>query len=325
MILLIVFFSSPVYATTWHVPADFDSLSTAMDVAQDGDTILIEAGTYPGPFSLVKDLTLVGDIYEPGAVVLEVTSFVIGAPTMARLEGLTFSGENTPGSCLVTGTARISDCHFENFQMEDTWGITFFFSDVEFRRCLVRDNNNYASMFWVTNSGDVAFFECEFMNNSGAMGSAITCGGSGFLLIKDCFFSQNHATGRGGAVYASQFIEIENSRFEGNIAGSFGGAIFCEDIHILNCSFTNNSAANGGAVGVDQAAHIGIENTDFSNNTASVAGPQGFTTSVGFVDMVCCLADLDLWEGQGEVTLDNDGCTVGTHQISLEAVKAMFR
>ncbi len=324
-ILLIIFSAAPAWATTWHVPADFDSVCTAMDAALDGDTILISAGAYPGPFSLNKDLTLIGDVDDPGSVILEVASFQVGPPTQAHLEGLTFSGGNFPTMAVMIGTVFINDCHFENFQMEAPWGITIFHSDAEFRRCRVRNNSNSISMFWISNNANVAFYQCEFLNNSGMMGSAITKNGHGNLLIQDCFFSGNHASNAAGAVLGGSNISINNSRFEGNTAGSNGGAIYLEDGVILDCSFIGNSASQGGALAMDQACDVYIENSDFSNNTASVAGPQGFTISLGFVNMVCCLADLDLWEGSGEVTLDNDGCTVATQQLALESIKIMFR
>lgn len=325
LVLLVVFAAVPAWATTWHVPADFDSVCTAIDTALDGDTILISPGTYPGPFSLNKDLTLIGDSQGPGSVILEVSNFWIGPPTLAQLEGLTFSGGNSLNIGAVTGTVHFSDCIFENFQMEDTWGITFFHTEAEFHRCLVRNNHNYASMFWVSNSGNVAFYECDFLNNSGMMGGAITNGGNGFLFIKECFFFQNHTTGRGGAVFGAGPVGIENSLFENNSAEGQGGAVYHEEGNILNCTFIGNSASHGGALAMDQGCDIYIENTDFSSNSASVAGLQGYTVSLGLVNMVCCQANLGLWEGSGQVTLDNEGCIVATQKLSLEAIKAMFR
>ena len=312
-------------ATTWHVPADFDSVSTAIEAAFDGDTILIAPGNYPGVFSITKDLTITAGDADDGSVILEINSFWVGPPSLARLEGLTFSGENIPGQCAVTGNVRISDCGFENFQIVNTWGINLLYAEVEFHNCLVRNNHNETSMFWVGNGGQVEFHGCEFTDNSGMMGSAITLAGTSSLLIQECFFSQNHTTGRGGAVFGSSLIEIDSSRFEGNSSDSQGGAVYAEDCRITNCSFTGNSAAEGGALAIDQSGELYLENTDFSFNTASLAGPQGFMVSVSFVEMVCCLADLDLWSGNGQVTLDNEGCAVGTRQVTLEAFKAMYR
>jgi len=326
LFLLLLFSAMPASATTWHVPADFDSVSTAIEAALDGDTILIAPGTYPGPISFNKALTLTSGTMDPGIVILEVTDFFLDGSSLTRFEGLTISGVNSANSAFLTGTLQFNDCRFEGFHFTNAWGITFFYADVKFHRCTILNNNNDSSMFWLNNGTVAEFSSCEFLDNT-STGGVIHQFGSQDVFIQNCLFSNNHSM-MGGAIYGTSGMLIESTRFDGNSASGPGGAIYADGnrpCSIINCSFVGNSAEYGGAMAFGQGHEVYLENTDFSANSASEAGGQGYFTSVSFVHMVCCLADLSLWEGVGQVTLNNDGCTVETQRTTLGELKAMFR
>lgn len=326
LFLLFLFTALPASATTWHVPADFDSVSTAIEAALSGDTILIAPGTYPGPISFQKELILTSGTSNPNTVILEVTDFFLDGLNNTRLEGLTISGVNSTSSGFLTGTIQFNDCCFEGFHFAEDGRISVIFADVKFHHCTIQNNTNEYFMFWL-GSGTVAEFSgCEFLENTNIAG-VIYQFGTGDVIIRDCLFRNNHAI-QGGAIRGTGGMQIFSSRFEGNSASYAGGAIFADGnspCHITNCSFVGNSAEVGGAIALGQAHELFLENTDFSANSASSAGDQGYLISINFVEMVCCLADLDLWEGYGYVTLDNEGCTVSTRQTTLEGIKAMFR
>lgn len=332
-LLFLVIFSiaASASASTWHVPADFDSVGCAIEAAAHGDIIMIAPGTYTTPFTIYKDLTVKAGSVTPGSVKLNVTSYSLHPPTLLHLEGLTFSGEGCSPVAMITNTVRIFDCEFENFQLGNQ-GIFVSHADVAFHRCLMQNNNNDSSTFWLSSCESVEFYQCQFLNNSGGLGAAIKDVGCTSVTIRECFFSQNQAVSHGGAIHGCSEMLIESCRFQGNSSSARGGAIYgtgSGDCKIVDCTFIANSAAHGGAVGMDQVFDFQIENTDFISNTASKSGPQGYTNIGGRVSMICCLADPTLWSGDGTVTLENDGCIVGIHQGTqqgtLESVKAMFR
>eukprot|EP00698_Gefionella_okellyi_P014665 TRINITY_DN4071_c1_g1_i1.p1 TRINITY_DN4071_c1_g1~~TRINITY_DN4071_c1_g1_i1.p1 ORF type:complete len:414 (+),score=91.89 TRINITY_DN4071_c1_g1_i1:1239-2480(+) len=102
--------------------------------------------------------------------------------------------------------------------------------------------------------------QCTFVNNSATYGGAIalppaSAAGQTFssLTIVDCLFVNNSATVSGGALLASvqNDVEIVNSTFQGNSAGQCGGAVAVANVAMFQqCTFAQNSAGSGGAIGV---------------------------------------------------------------------------
>lgn len=326
--LLLLFFVSPIWAATWHVPGDFESISAAIDAAENLDTIFVADGTYAGSFRLNKDLTIIGNVDSPEAVVLELDAFSITPPSLASCEGLTFSGTNCQGSTTILGTVRIRDCVFESFQLDSPQGIFFLYTDAEFHRCRVLNNHNVHTMFYTTLEAHVSFFDCQFENNSGNFGGVLSQNGNHPAHFKNCLFRQNHAALGGGAIHGKGDLIIESCLFEQNSTDGKGGGVFADGNHqhqIINSSFVGNYAAEGGAIATEYVPWIDLENTDFSLNSATISGPQGFTTYAATINMVCCLADLQLWVGDGYITLNNDGCSVASERVKWGHVKALYR
>ncbi|MBP3791667.1 MAG: hypothetical protein ILA26_06525 [Methanobrevibacter sp.] len=121
---------------------------------------------------------------------------------------------------------------------------------------------------------NVYFFNCSFIDNDGASGGAINWQGKDGGLT-DCTFKSNSATSNGGALYVGNPVEIQNCEFIENTARFFGGAVYVPDSItdqlIAESTFTNNSAAHGGAV------YLGgkkgdIANSKFNENHAEREG-----------------------------------------------------
>jgi predicted outer membrane repeat protein len=326
---LFLFASTPgADAATWYVPGDFDTVTEALEAALDGDTIEIAPGTYGGEFRLEKDLTLVGDPDAPETVVLQLTAFSVAAPTSASLSGLTFAGAQCPDMGLITGQATFSACVFREFSIHQSWGIVLLMADVLFSDCLITQNSNLYSAFWVIHNARADWVDCRFLDNTGLMGAAITQFGDGSSTLRRCELSGNHATVGGGALRGCSGWTIDSCLFAGNTSDGAGGAILGEGnqaCQISNCTFTDNLAAQGGALATDEPYFaFALANTDFTDNQAP-EGPDGYIFLGCDVDLTCCATDLELWAGAGQVNLDNEGCSVGTRAISWDGVKALFR
>ncbi len=108
-------------------------------------------------------------------------------------------------------------------------------------------------------------------------GGAIRHRGTGLLTLRDCDFSINHASGRGGAVAAFGPLEVLNCRFAGNSSSdqlNGGGAIYTAGgAHIQESRFSANISAGYGG-GVDADGSISIVSCLLENNGA-VAGGGG--------------------------------------------------
>jgi len=151
-----------------------------------------------------------------------------------------------------------------------------------------------------TNSSDPNMSNCAFSNNSAREGGAV-CNNYSKPNITHCIFSGNEAdyygggisneyssgpnvtncifsnnsSVEGGAVYNySSSPNITNCIFTGNIVDSSGGGMhnkYYSSVAVANCTFINNSAAEGGAVYNDYS-NPNITNCIFTGNKVNDYG-----------------------------------------------------
>jgi predicted outer membrane repeat protein len=108
-------------------------------------------------------------------------------------------------------------------------------------------------------------------------GVYITSAPSDALIVTDSTFTQNHAAGQGGAIYAQGArVAISGSTFQGNSAGSDGGALFIDDtamagtaLEVYVSSFSGNTATMGGAI-FASSSYITLANSFSGGNYASI-------------------------------------------------------
>ena len=118
-------------------------------------------------------------------------------------------------------------------------------------------------------------------NTSGKLGGALQLSGAGKTTITNTTFSENAAGTFGGAINATNTqVVAENVTFEGNKAASadgHGGALFVDgqgaSYTQASGKFVGNSAKkNGGAIRVQNGAHLDLTNVVFDGNTAVNGG-----------------------------------------------------
>ena len=118
-------------------------------------------------------------------------------------------------------------------------------------------------------------------NTSGKLGGALQLSGAGKTTITNTTFSENAAGTFGGAINATNTqVVAENVTFEGNKAASadgHGGTLFVDgqgaSYTQAGGKFVGNSAKkNGGAIRVQNGAHLDLTNVVFDGNTAANGG-----------------------------------------------------
>jgi len=147
-------------------------------------------------------------------------------------------------------------------------------------------------LFEFNNAGEYGGALCRESNATNGTGSnntfrsnhaGISGGGSAWMgvygvQINDYKFIDNTADVNGGAIYIADGSDnslINNSVFTGNAANELGGAIdiVADNIAIENSNFTDNHAANGGAIFVESdSGNTNITNDIFTGNGATQDG-----------------------------------------------------
>ncbi|MFT7668030.1 MAG: putative outer membrane repeat protein [Planctomycetota bacterium] len=241
----------------------FKDFNQALDVAQDGDSIHVEAGTYTGTSN--RNL-IIGDsgprnitIFSSGGAAtctmdLQNSGYafrVDGEGNHLRLRGLTImNGLSTgyPSSSLkvIDASATVEDCVFISCKDGAIYG-------------------------W----GDVNVIDCDFQNNTREMGGAAIISTNGLLRAKRCSFTGNTTMQSGAAVvldvHGGESL-LEQCIFRNNESQGSGGAIELThgNARIENCFFSSNTAARGGAIHTNDwfgSINLIVNSSTFVKNT----------------------------------------------------------
>ena len=144
----------------------------------------------------------------------------------------------------------------------------------------------------LNNGGDLSLTDCEFFNNvvvgAGTSGGAIANETTHKLSLRNCTFSGNQASGRGGGIYdGAGSLSATNCTFTGNTA-VMGGGIFIQTgsksdtFNILNCTLSGNTASittpgtGGGGILTTSNNTVSIGNTIVAGNIAPAGNPDAF-------------------------------------------------
>jgi parallel beta-helix repeat protein/predicted outer membrane repeat protein len=294
-------------AATFNVPGNYSTIQAAVDVASDGDEILVAPGIYTSSHP--------GHVVDTRSKAIAIRSTGGAAVTTINGEdvrrGLAcFSGE--VDSTIVEGftikSCFSSDYDYDNSGSISTWersggGILCHESSPTLTDCIIDANttNDDGGGIYCYSNSDPTINNCTISGNTGGgiycdgssptitectitnhSGSGIYCDG-GSPTITGCTISDNTTTRNGGGIYcySNSSPTITGCVISGNAAngtGLFdgGGGIYCQggSPTISGCTITNNTANGYGSSGTGgggiycYSSDPTITGCEISNNTA---------------------------------------------------------
>ncbi|MGI4789571.1 MAG: Ig-like domain repeat protein [Janthinobacterium lividum] len=202
------------------------TIQAAINSTLNGDTVIVEDGTYTGPGNVDLDL---------GGRSLMVSSQNGAATTIIDCGGNSnafhrafsfYSGE--------TGIVIRGFTIQNGYETNSGGGIVVSSANVSIQNCLIKNNvaSEGGGIYTDTYNGTtVSITNCQFVGNSAVYGGAIICFGysAGTTLIQNCLIAGNNATNFGGGIY--------------NDCTNTNGTIT-----IANCTLTANTAPTGGGM-----------------------------------------------------------------------------
>ncbi len=261
---LLLFLISPSQATIINVPADYDTIQAAIDVAIDGDTVLVQPGVYPDRISIegkeivlastwildgdttAIDSTLIGpDEFQWDWTFLGLVSLVNGEGFGAELAGFTVRNGYWSGIRIDGGSPKIHHCIIQDnrFEHHDAGGAgAGIFCDstsAEIYCNLIQNNTvgtnmGYAWGAGIGISGGAPEIHHNIISNNNA-GYGVGSGWHGFgggigcinteARIRDNQITCNHSSRSGGGIYIRESDAFISDNLISHNSGMNGAGI----------------------------------------------------------------------------------------------------
>jgi hypothetical protein len=265
---------SPCFARTITVddngPADFNNIQAAINDSDNGDTIIIQPGTYTGTgnrdISYLGKSVIVQSIDPNDSNITAATIIDCNSTEANPHRGFIFNNSEGANSQLIGFTIK------KAYYIWHGGGIYCDGSNPVIKNCII--NNcvaNCSSNIYQEHGGGIYL-----------LGSSPT--------ISHCIISENWANG-GGGIYCENNSNpiINNCMIVNNSVNNYGGGVNCWDSHpvISFCTIAGNSANIGGGINYYSAFTVnnciirGNSGGDFVKSTSSQVFPVVSYSDIG--------------------------------------------
>ncbi|MCP4581812.1 MAG: hypothetical protein GY839_09340 [candidate division Zixibacteria bacterium] len=261
LVLIAVIGSSlSVSATIIEVPVDQPTIQQGIDASSDGDTVLIQTGTYVENINFDGHNIVLGSLFLTTGDTSYISQTIIDGDSSESV--VKFENDEN-------ATTIISGFTIQNGYSENGGGINISYpSSPILKHLIVKDNQ-------AINGGGIYGFiqveNCVISHNSAEFGGG--CHGIYDGSISDCAIEYNGASQDGGGVFATNDLTLSNCIINGNSAfngGGIGDHSRGAGVSINDCSIINNSAINDG--GGVRAHYVDFINGICQDNTAGNNG-----------------------------------------------------
>ncbi|MCK4339279.1 MAG: T9SS type A sorting domain-containing protein [Candidatus Cloacimonetes bacterium] len=313
ILAILLFIHNLAFATIINVPGDKPTIQAGINIAVDGDTVLVERGTYIENINYNGKNIVVGSLF----LTTQDTSYISQTIIDGNQSGsvVTFeSGEDSTavlnGFTLTNGSGTYSDPPGSGLYFYWGGGIYFYYSSPVIKSIVISDNSSdYGGGIFFFNSSpilDNLTISNNFADNGGG---GITCGWNSSPSLKNIIVSDNSAGGAGGGIHFAYDVNpsLSNVIVSGNLAGNNGGGIVCfySSPSLKTVMIFNNSTDFGAGMSISHSNPI-LENVMISNNSAnSFAGGILMADSNPIFSNVTISYNWALHSGRGIHCLDN--------------------
>jgi hypothetical protein len=230
---------------------DFDTIQAGIDVASDGDTVLVASGEYV----ITEPITFRGKAItvksESGA---DETTIRMGTPTDIN-RGSVVVFENGEAIAAVLDGFTITGGRGSLVDSEEAWiwggGILFNASSGIVRNCTIEQNSadHCGGGLCCVYDSSVAMNNCIISENSATVesGGGVICWDNSSVTMTQCFINRNSAGNSGGGVFCGQISSgtMTACIISDNFATLSAGGVFCykrSSLAMTDCIVKGNTA-----------------------------------------------------------------------------------
>ncbi|MFC2088420.1 T9SS type A sorting domain-containing protein [Calditrichota bacterium] len=293
IIIILLFLTLSLSATIINVPANIDSIQGGINMAINGDTVLVQPGTYYENINFNGKNIVVGSLTLTTGDTSYISQTIIDANSRGSV--VTFGGEDSSavlcGFTITNGRSRIQGggilCYnsmptlaYLDISNNETHGFGPFFP------------YSYGGGIFLFNSHLTILNSLISNNDAGGYGGGIYCDSS-CLVLNNVIIKEDSAKGGdsfggyGGGIFLSNSnAEFNNVFIKGNDGDDGGGGILCinSNLDLLNVTISDNTGRNGGGIHCSRwdelqyidSSKIYLSNVTISNNYATGSYGHGF-------------------------------------------------
>lgn len=309
--ILCLFYLSILTATVIMVPVDEPTIQEGINATAEGDTVLVQPGTYieninfngnnitvASLFLTTQDSSYISqtiiDGNNDGCVVI----FENGEDSTAVLCGFTITNGFENGFYGGGITCRYNVCPsllnliiIGNDSEDRGGGILCMDSSLHLQDVIIASNgdNSWQGGGLYCLTSDIVLENVIISDNFATGGGGIYCNDNSNLILSNVTIVDNYAGQGGGIGCGSSNLTILNSTLRNNSA-SFGGAISCSSsiLDLENVEISNNQAIDsGGGIHSSYNCNLSLENVNLMHNSAGLYGGS-INLWQSALDMVDC-------------------------------------
>ncbi|MCK4357911.1 MAG: hypothetical protein KAW92_04085, partial [Candidatus Cloacimonetes bacterium] len=173
----------------------------------------------------------------------------------------------------------INHCSFSNNYADLGGALSFYNSSPVITNSYFSGNSAQYGGAYYGSGSSASFLYCTFENNSAVAndygyygeGGAISCRYSGVMDISYCFFLDNTADNKGGAISLETSLILRSCVIANNTSGDTGGGFNCNggSMSMYNCTITENVAQNyGSGINFESTSYPHLHNCIIYGNHA---------------------------------------------------------
>lgn len=292
ILTIILFLNSLAFATIINIPADQPTIQAGINTAIDGDTVLVQSGTYieninfngknivvGSLFLTTQDTSYISQTVIDGNQDGSVVTFESSEDSTAILSGFTITNgrgfDLNQGGGITINNSSNPTIENININSNDTWGHgggLFCCNSNPYLKSVEIKNGDafcYGGGVYCKNNSELTLEDVTISNNVASFGGGIYSENSTLILAK-CSITENSAENGGGIECHNSDISLRCVLINNN--GSFWGcAIYCKDnssVNLCNLTIADNYAqATCGGILCSSGSNISLVNTIMWNDT----------------------------------------------------------
>ena len=257
--------TASVAAATINVPGDLPTIQDAIDVAANGDEVVVAPGIWTGTGQNVVDF-LGKSITVRSSNGPDVT--FIDGQNLRR--GVTFSGGETSSSIIKGFTVRNGLVPSSSTSSE-------------------------GGGIWCAANTSASIIDCMITGNMAWAGAGVMLRGtnsvSGCTIVNNNTHDDTSVNSYGGGIYCLGNSIVTNCDIDSNGSYWGGGVVFFDsDAQLINCTVSANSSVQGGGLYIRNQSPT-IDECTIEGNTAQYGGAAYLFTSSSPVFTDCIISD----------------------------------